>query len=342
MNSYVLILKGCNKRLACLEFETLWQTYFHEEIKLLEVQNVIYTFKSKILDIHKDPRILSRLTFTNYLGDVYFELETLDKYAEEIEKLNLERYEGKSFKIRIKKSRREFKIDFKENTLAKPIWDKFSEPIVNLENPDVEFNLVVCENGKMFFTKKLYENEKEYLERMPKMRPIAKPYTLKSDMARAAINLTKIKTGILLDPFCGIGGILLEAEDMGFKVIGNDISWNDLRDMKINFEHYYPKTSSIKILSDSKTRVLKENSIDAVVTDIPYGKSSRKLGADLYEEFLKNAVVYLKPNSRLIVIYANFVEFKHLALKYFEEAHEIEQYINKSMTRYILILENNK
>lgn len=342
MISYVLILKGCNKKLACLEFETLWLTYFHEEIKLLEIQNVIYTFKSKILDIHKDPRILSRLTFTNYLGEVYFELENHDKYAEEVSKLNLKEYEGKSFALKIKKSRKEFKSNLSLKELSKPIWDKFNEPKVNLENPDIEFNLVVCENEKKFFTKKLYENEKDYLERMPKLRPIAKPYTLKSDMARGSINLTKIKTGILLDPFCGIGGILLEAEDMNFKIIGNDISWNDLRDMKINFEHYYPKNKCIRILSDCKTRVLKENSIDAIVTDIPYGKSSRKLGTNLYEEFLKNAKVYLKPGARLIVIYANFVEFKHLALKYFEEIDEVEQYINKSMTRYILILENNK
>lgn len=342
MKSYLLILKGCNKKLASLEFETLWETYFYEEIKLEEVQNVIYTFKSKIVDIHKDPRILSRLTFTNYLGEIYFEIKNQEKYIEEVSKINLKEFEGKSFKIRIKKSRKEFTSNIKEMTLAKPIWDKFSNPKVSLENPDVEFNYVICENEKKFFTRKLYENEKDYLERMPKLRPIAKPYTLKSDMARASINLTKIKTGTLLDPFCGIGGILLEAHDMNFKIIGNDISWNDLRDMKINFNHYYPKHNSIKILSDSKTRVLKENSIDAIVTDIPYGKSSRKLGTDLYEEFLKNAKIYLKPGRRLVVIYANFVEFKHIALKYFEEVNEIEQYINRSMTRYILILENKK
>ena len=53
------------------------------------------------------------------------------------------------------------------------------------------------------------------------------PYTLKSDIARASLNLLNLKeNSIVLDPFCGIGGILLEAEDLNFKVIGNDISWN--------------------------------------------------------------------------------------------------------------------
>ena len=42
--------------------------------------------------------------------------------------------------------------------------------------------------------------------------------------------------------------------------------------------------------------------------------------------------VYLKPGKRMVVIYANFLEFKELTLKYFDEVCEIEEYINKSMT----------
>ena len=189
---------------------------------------------------------------------------------------------------------------------------------------------------------KIFENDKDYLTRMPKLRPIKMPYTLKSDMARAAINMLKLKEGIILDPFCGIGGILLEATDMGFEIIGNDISWNDLKYFKKNFDHYYPKTSYIRILADSKTQFLKENTVDAIVTDIPYGKCSRKLGTDLYEKFLQSAKQYLKPNKRLVIIYANFTQFKPLALKYFDEVVEIEEYINKSMTRHILVLENRR
>jgi len=178
---------------------------------------------------------------------------------------------------------------------------------------------------------------------MPKLRPVKMPYTLKSDMARASINLLKLKTNsTILDPFCGIGGILLEGYDMGFKIIGNDISWNDLKYMKKNFDHYFPNSNYVRILADSQTQFLKENSIDGIVTDIPYGKCSRKLGENLYENFLKSAKKYLKPNKRLIIIYANFVEFKQIAKKYFTELKEIDEYINKSMTRHILILENKK
>ena len=177
---------------------------------------------------------------------------------------------------------------------------------------------------------------------MPKLRPVAMPYTLKSDMARASVNLLELKKGVVLDPFCGIGGILLEAYDMNFEIIGNDISWNDLKYFKENFAYFYPKADYTRILADSKTQFLKENTIDGIVTDIPYGKSSRTLGIDLYENFLKSSKVYLKDGARMIVIYANFVEFKKIALKYFNQVIEIDQYINKSMTRHILVLENTK
>lgn len=50
----------------------------------------------------------------------------------------------------------------------------------------------------------------------------------------------------------------------------------------------------------------------------------------------------LKKNSRMVIIFANFVEFRDLALKYFNEVKTINQYINKSMTRHIIVLENTK
>ena len=82
--------------------------------------------------------------------------------------------------------------------------------------------------------------------------------------------------------------------------------------------------------------------MDGIVTDIPYGRASRRLGLDLYDKFLKNAYNMLKNGHRLVVIYANFVEFRDLALKYFHEIKQIDQYINKSMTRHMLILEKRE
>ena len=43
-------------------------------------------------------------------------------------------------------------------------------------------------------------------------------------MARAMINVAGIKNDeILLDPFCGTGGILIEGADMNLNIIGQDV-----------------------------------------------------------------------------------------------------------------------
>ncbi|MDA3856017.1 MAG: methyltransferase [Candidatus Woesearchaeota archaeon] len=340
MLDYLLILKGNNKELAIAEFETLWKVYFNEEIRLDEVKNVIYKFSSKNL-IEDNHEILSRLTYTNILVKILSYHQNLEDLKNNLP--DLKEYDGKKFKVRSHKSRRNFKSEISESELAKVLWNSFDNPKVDIKNFEVEFNFIFIEDVEEFyFTVKIYENEKDYLRRMPKLRPVKMPYTLKSDMARAAINLLGIKEGKILDPFCGIGGILLEAYDMDFEVIGNDISWNDLKYFKENFDYFYHGSDSKykRILADSQTKFLKDNVVDGIVTDIPYGKCSRRLGDDLYNSFLKNSKQYLKKGSRMVVIYANFVEFKSLALKYFDEILEVTEYINKDLTRYILVLEN--
>lgn len=357
MYNYTVILKGSNKKLAIEEFETLWSVYFKEIIELKQIQNIMYSFSSNKL-ISKNHKLLQRLTYTNVIFLNLFDAKNFKSFEENVSKLGLEKYDGKKFLVRVKKSKRIIKVKTSERRLAKPIWDLFKNPKVDIENPDIEFNFLFLDdnaevkikdkNSPFLFCQKIYENNKDYLRRMPKLRPIKMPYTLKSDMARTAINLLGLESGVVLDPFCGIGGILLEAFDMNFDVIGNDISWNDLKYFRTNFEHFYPNSvysndlKCIRLLADSQTQFLQDNSIDGVVTDIPYGKCSRRLGDNLYENFLKSSQKYLKNDGRLVVIYANFVEFKELALKYFDVVCEIEEYINRSMTRYILVLKNRK
>ncbi len=342
MQEYLIILKGNNKDLGIFEFETLWETYTNEKIKLKNIKNILYRFKTKN-KLSPSSDMLKRLTYTNFISETLIKSDTLENLYKQIPE-KIKKYNNKTFRVRIKKSRIKYKIDFiTEKELAKPIWDNFQNPKVSIDNYEIEYNYIFVENKEeIYFAKKIYENDKDYLRRMPKLRPIKMPYTLKSDMARIAINFLNLKKGIVLDPFCGIGGILIEAKDMGFEIIGNDISWNDLKYFKTNFEHYFPKSPYLRTLADSKTQFLKENTVDGIVTDIPYGKSSRKFGKELYEQFLISAKKYLKPNKRMVIIYANFVEFKQLAKKHFTEVKEIEEYINKSMTRHILVLENKK
>ena len=350
VNTYYVILKGNNLPLAETEFNTLWGLYSKENTKLDLVSNVIYKL---VTDIKLDDGCIffnilkSRLTYTNYIGEFLDEFLNIDDYNENILRVGFSEYDGVPFRFKVKKSRVKEKIPYGERTLAGPIWKSFDNPVVSIDDYKVEFNPLFIEMSEsIIFLRKIYENEKDYKRRMPNLRPVKMPYTLKSDMARACVNLLGMKNGVILDPFCGTGGILLEAYDMGFSVIGNDINIYDLYNMRENFDCFYPQAyvsgDVIMTVSDSQTQFLQENSIDGIVSDIPYGKCSRKLGDDLYNRYLESSQRYLKKDARMIIVYANFSDFSLLAEKYFEIEEKIEEFINKSMTRYILILKNSK
>lgn len=341
MFTYLLFLRGTNKDLALFEFDCLWKTYFSLKYEIILLQNKAYVLKTE-QNITGSEQFLVRSSGIIFFSKVIYSGPSLDEFSIQF-KQKVSEYEGKSFVVRIRKARKNQDLkQYSESELAKPIWNCFKQPKVDLEHPQLLFVFVFLENTNDFYVcEQLFENEKEYLERMPKFRPVKMPYTLKADLARSCINLLCLEKGLVLDPFAGIGGILLEAADMGFQVVSNDISWNDVKYMQQNFDYYFPNVTPLRILADSRTQFLKPETIDGIVTDIPYGRCSRKLGIDLYEQYLQSAQLYLKKGKRMIVIYANFVEFKSLALKYFTQVTEIEQYINKSMTRYILVLEKN-
>ena len=61
-------------------------------------------------------------------------------------------------------------------------------------------------------------------ERKVQHRPFFSPISLHPKLARVLVNISAIKRDeTLLDPFCGTGGILIEAGLIGAKVIGSDI-----------------------------------------------------------------------------------------------------------------------
>ena len=339
MYNYLLIVRGVNKDMTTFEFEELWRIYLGEEINLTRIKNTYYIFSSNYF-IDSNHEIFSRITLTNYFAEIIFEGEEFKEFENTIMNYyDCSFLEGKSFAVlQDYKSKTPL---FRAKDLAGPLWKSLEKPVVDLENPDVSF-LAVSIDKTLYFCRVIFENQKQYLERMPKVRPVAMPYTLKSDMARVGINYLGLRRGKILDPFCGIGGILLEAYDMGFEIYGNDISWNDIQYLKKNFAHYFPQANPHLSICDAREQFLQDNSVEGVITDIPYGRSSRRLGLDLYEKFLINTSAMLKENGRLVVIYANFVEFRDIALNHFEEIKQIDQYINKSMTRHILVLKNTK
>ena len=120
-------------------------------------------------------------------------------------------------------------------------------------------------------------------------------------MARTLVNLSLAEAGTtMLDPFCGTGGILIEAEMLGLRAVGSDFDPGIIRGSKENVKE------SDLLLADTTRLPIKDCSVGAVVTDFPYGQSVciRKGGTmeHLYHDALEEINRVLKTRSRAVVV----------------------------------------
>lgn len=85
--------------------------------------------------------------------------------------------------------------------------------------------------------------------------------------AKLLVNLAFVKDSQkFLDPFAGIGGIVLEAIDSGFEVYSSDLSEKVAAGLK--------EFGSTHFIADAKNLPFEENHFDAIATEFPFAKST--------------------------------------------------------------------
>jgi len=285
----------------------------------------------------KIKQISDRLSSTFYVNKLKFSCLPI---IEDINKNALENQIKTRGTIAIRHKNRSLNIESQEiiKTLA-DIYTKNRK--VKLEKPDIEIRALITDK-RVYISQKISQIDRTQFEkRKVQYRPFFSPITLHPRLARALVNLSNIqKNKVLLDPFCGTGGILLEAGLIGVKIIGSDIEEKMIEGCKKTLSHY--NIDKYKLIPSDIGEIHKHiDKVDAVVTDLPYGKSTTTKGEeknqlyirafDKISNILKNncrAVIGLS-NSDLISEGENF--FTHV------ETHEIKAH--RSLTRYFAVYE---
>ncbi|MBT4060116.1 MAG: hypothetical protein HOE69_07420 [Euryarchaeota archaeon] len=85
-------------------------------------------------------------------------------------------------------------------------------------------------------------------------RPFFKPISLDPRLARAMVNLACPNGGNILDPFCGTGGILLEAASIGLHAFGSDADSRMVWGSRENLEWLATQTDSSETIGSAETR----------------------------------------------------------------------------------------
>lgn len=212
---------------------------------------------------------------------------------------------------------------------------------VNLENPHT-FIRTVLNGDKVLVGDRISSiSKKHFFELKPHKRPFFYPGSMHPKLARCMVNLTRVKRGeSLLDPFCGTGGILIEAGIIGARVIGSDLDYKMVEGTKENLIHCGITDFQI-FRADARDLSLTEP-VDAVATDPPYGISASTGGEksqDLYKQSMVSLAEIIKDEGLVCMATPHYLDVQEvLEGTNFEviEQHHIR--MHKSLTRVISVL----
>ncbi|MDD3493587.1 MAG: methyltransferase domain-containing protein [Candidatus Thermoplasmatota archaeon] len=172
---------------------------------------------------------------------------------------------------------------------------------VDLENPDLP--LFVVADDHLYLCRVLAPVDRAQFERRrPHHRAFSSPISLHPRLARALVNLSGVRPGqTLLDPFCGTGGILIEAGLVGARVVGMDIKPELVEGCRANLAQY-GITPAALYCGDATAMILKEPA-NVVVTDMPYGRSTYvgNSRTDLYHRAFQALHRWLPPGGWAVV-----------------------------------------
>lgn len=197
---------------------------------------------------------------------------------------------------------------------------------VDLDDPDTVVKVYRTNNG--LITGELIEDLPRNLfeKRSNEKRPFSSPISMDPVLARVLVNLSEVSAGeSVLDPFCGTGGILIEAGLCGILPQGLDIQDKMVKGCQENLKNYGILNFDIQEGDVSESDEIFEG-YNAVISDLPYGKAS-------------------KQENKAVEKFLEFIEdFDGKTVFMYNEASvggydaDFEVYVHKNLTRHIFVV----
>ena len=149
---------------------------------------------------------------------------------------------------------------------------------VRLTNPSLDLRLLVGDD--VVLGRVLHRVERSALEaRKVARRAFSLPISLHPKFARALVNLARVPTaGIVLDPFCGTGGLILEASRIGLRGIGADLQRSMVLGARKSLRQF--DAFADLVVADAGSPPFRPG-IVGITTDPPYGRAASTRGESL-------------------------------------------------------------
>lgn len=334
------------------EHQTLPQA---ELCAILEAEGFVYKKKgqqNRVFLLEVDPNgakiATERSGLVNHASVVCFESSTdEEQIMKTLVNCNLSNWikPKDRFGVKITRVKREpsaFDVDELARKMGSQIWHALNGKVeIDLTTPDVLF-LGVINGDRFFFGPYLASRDRTGIfERRSPLRPFFVPSAIHPKIARVMVNLSRAKRGdLLFDPFCGTGGLLLEAADIGCIPVGLDIDVSILTGCQRNLKHYEVQFNGV--LADARKIPVRSGGVDAIATDPPYGRSSSTKGAEvvtLIQSSLYGLANLLNNGAYLcLALPLEYFEKEIIPTDSFAIVETYTMRIHRSLNRHIVVL----
>jgi tRNA (guanine10-N2)-dimethyltransferase len=315
-----------------------------EVLSCLQAENIAYTILDSpehVLLVTSDTgydtiqRLSERLSFTFYIDEVLFSCRASINELQKCAEGNPIHGDGS---IAVHCKNRSDTLDSQQ--IVKTLGSIYSKKrTVDLTNPDFQIRVLTTHSTIYVGLQQAELDRTQFEKRKVHQRPFFSPISLHPKVARALVNLSQVRNGeTLLDPFCGTGGILLEAGLLGARIIGSDVENKMIEGCTKTLDYYKLKNyelycSDIGSIGDFVA------DIDAVATDMPYGRSTTTKGENILQLYTRAfAAIYdvLKKGRRAVVGLSN-KDMIPLGENYFSLVEKHTFRVHRSLTRYFAV-----
>ncbi|MDA4130231.1 MAG: hypothetical protein OK457_05635 [Thaumarchaeota archaeon] len=335
MKSSLFVLSGEDYTFPSAEIRALGETYSPQ---LFECENLS---PRVIRSNMEDPMLISKITrraaYCRFGGVLLGAGETVGELAHEIGRDLFET--GKAFVVDSVTLDRlqcaELGALIKEKTGAK----------VSLENPGLVFQLERVPEGFVLALSADGFKTSTWRLRRPRARKFFLPSAIFPKLACLLVNLSRVKEEeYFLDPFCGTGSLLIESSLMGINTVGFDLTRWIARGAQQNLNQFSLDRGSVCRVDSTQPR-LPVRFVDAIGTDVPYGRASSTKGKEtriIMKEFTYAAAEILDASPRkkpkyCVVMRPSEIEFE-FDKSYFDLHEEHLLYVHRHLTRAISVL----
>ena len=278
---------------------------------VLECEEITYSIKKYcdgvlLLNIPEKylknlPNISRRLSYTHEMIHIILSADE-NKLLSEAKKCPWEKYVQSDYAVRVKKmdrrsSHNTSNLEWEVGSIIKKTLGKNAR--VKLKDPSILIRIILQDEMALLGYRTGQISKKHFYNLKPHKRPFFYPGSMSPKLARCMVNLTRIRAGeTLLDPFCGTGGILIEAGVIGTRVIGTDIDYKMVKGTKENLQ--YCDIHDYHVFQEDARKLKLPKVVDAIVTDPPYGISA-STGGESSENLYHQSMISLERLIKMMV-----------------------------------------